>query len=121
MAARASTRRRCDYLVANQGNATWIVAVSDSTTASQIELSTGRAVMSMGGFTGSDNALTLDRLEAYVASGELRFVEIGGRGGGWRAGWLDRVELGARRRARRSASAGPRRRCTTAPRQSTGG
>ena len=70
-----------DDLVANQGGATWLVAVSDSTTASQLELSTGRAVMSTGGFTGSDNALTLDQLKAYVASGELRFIEIGGRGG----------------------------------------
>jgi 4-amino-4-deoxy-L-arabinose transferase-like glycosyltransferase len=70
------------YLEANQGTATWLVAVSDSTTAGQIELSTGRAVMSTGGFTGSDNALSLAQLQAYVASGQLRFIEIGGQGGG---------------------------------------
>jgi 4-amino-4-deoxy-L-arabinose transferase-like glycosyltransferase len=75
-----------DYLVANQGSATWLVAASDSTAAGQVELSTGRAVMSMGGFTGSDNALTLDQLKAYVASGQLRFVEIGGQGGGGQGG-----------------------------------
>ncbi len=66
------------YLEANQGSATWLLAVSDSTTAGQIELSSGRAVMSTGGFSGSDNALALDQLKAYVASGELRFIEIGG-------------------------------------------
>jgi hypothetical protein len=71
-----------DYLVANQGAAKWIVAVSDATSASQIELATGRSVMSMGGFTGSDNALTLERLQALVASGDLRFVSTGGGGGG---------------------------------------
>ena len=71
-----------DYLVANQGTATWIVAVSDATSAGQIELSTGRAVMAMGGFTGSDNALTLEQLQALVSSGDLRFVSIGGRRGG---------------------------------------
>ena len=71
-----------DYLVANQGAANWIVAVSDATSAGQIELSTGRAVMAMGGFTGSDNALTLERLQAAVASGDLRFVSTGGGGGG---------------------------------------
>ncbi len=70
------------YLEANQGSATWLVAVSDSTTAGQIELSTGRAVMSTGGFTGSDNALSLAQLQAYVASGQLRFIEIGARAGG---------------------------------------
>ena len=75
-----------DYLVASQGSATWLVAVSNSTSAGQIELSTGRAVMSMGGFTGSDNALTLAQLKAYVAAGELRFIETGGQGGGGQGG-----------------------------------
>ncbi len=74
-----------DYLVTNQGTATWIVAVSDATSASQIELSTGRAVMSMGGFTGSDNALTLERLRELIASGDLRYVSTGD-GGGVQAG-----------------------------------
>ena len=70
------------YLEANQGGAKWLLAVSDSTTAGQIELSTGRAVMSTGGFTGSDNALSLAQLRAYVASGQLRFIELGGQGAG---------------------------------------
>jgi 4-amino-4-deoxy-L-arabinose transferase-like glycosyltransferase len=75
------------YLVANQGAAKWIVAVSDATTASQIELSTGRSVMSMGGFTGSDNALTVERLQQLIASGDLRFLSTDGRGvGGGQAG-----------------------------------
>lgn len=71
-----------DYLVANQGDATWLVAVSDATTASNLELSTGRGVMSMGGFSGSDDALSLEQLQAYVASGELRFIVAGGSRGG---------------------------------------
>jgi hypothetical protein len=71
-----------DYLVANQGSATWIVAVSGATTAGQIELSTGRAVMAMGGFTGSDNAPTLGQLKSLIASGALRFVVVGGGGPG---------------------------------------
>jgi 4-amino-4-deoxy-L-arabinose transferase-like glycosyltransferase len=78
-----------DYLVANQGDATWLVAVSDATTASTLELSTGRGVMATGGFTGSDDALSLERLQSLVASGELRFIVAGGSGGsggGWSAG-----------------------------------
>ena len=70
-----------DYLVANQGTAKWLVAVSDATSAGQIELSTGRAVMAMGGFTGSDNALTLEQLRAFISAGDLRFVSVGGGGG----------------------------------------
>ena len=43
--------------------------------------------MAMGGFTGSDNAPTLEQLQALVASGDLRFVSVGGGqgGGGGRA------------------------------------
>ncbi len=37
--------------------------------------------MAMGGFSGSDNALTLDRFRALVASGELRFVSTASGGG----------------------------------------
>jgi 4-amino-4-deoxy-L-arabinose transferase-like glycosyltransferase len=74
-----------DYLLANQGSATWLVATSGGEAAGQIELETGRAVMAMGGFTGSDNAPTLEQLQALVSSGELRFVVDGNErfGGGF--------------------------------------
>ena len=46
--------------------------------------------MAMGGFTGSDNAPTLEQLQALVASGELRFVAVGdGRFGGGFGGGRD--------------------------------
>jgi 4-amino-4-deoxy-L-arabinose transferase-like glycosyltransferase len=67
-----------DYLVANRGSARWIVAVNGSGSAGQIELATGLPVMAMGGFTGSDPWPTLEVLQQYVASGELRFVVVGG-------------------------------------------
>jgi 4-amino-4-deoxy-L-arabinose transferase-like glycosyltransferase len=74
-----------EYLLANRGSATWIVAVSDAMSAAQIELQTGAPVMAMGGWSGSDNAITLDQLKADVASGKLRFIILSGQGGG-RAG-----------------------------------
>ena len=70
------------YLVAHQGNATWIVAVSSAQSAASIELQTGLPVMGMGGFTGSDPAPTLAQLQQYIASGKLRYVLVGGGGGG---------------------------------------
>jgi 4-amino-4-deoxy-L-arabinose transferase-like glycosyltransferase len=70
-----------DYLVANQGSAEWVVAVSGGNSASELEIETGRAVMAMGGFTGSDSAPTVEQLQALVASGDLRFVAVGGDGG----------------------------------------
>ncbi len=37
--------------------------------------------MAMGGFSGSDPTPTLAELQAYIKSGELRFVLLGGGGG----------------------------------------
>ncbi|MEA2623951.1 MAG: hypothetical protein QOH61_2861, partial [Chloroflexota bacterium] len=70
------------YLLANQGGATWIVATSSSHGAGSIELASGKPVMAMGGFMGSDPAPTLDQLKALVASGQLRFLLLGGGGRG---------------------------------------
>ena len=70
-----------DYLVANKGNATWIVAVNGAQEAGSIELASGDAVMAMGGFSGSDPTPTLAQLQEYVRTGELRYVLIGGGGG----------------------------------------
>ena len=36
--------------------------------------------MAMGGFSGADAALTVEQLQNYVASGELRFIVSGVRG-----------------------------------------
>ena len=70
------------YLLANRGNATWIVAASSAQEAGSIELASSAPVMAMGGFTGSDPTPTLAQLQAYVASGQLRYVLIGGSGFG---------------------------------------
>ena len=76
-----------DYLVANQGQATWLVAADSANQAAAIQLASGKPVMAMGGFSGSDPAPTLEQLQAYVRSGQLRFViGSGGPGGGGRVG-----------------------------------
>jgi 4-amino-4-deoxy-L-arabinose transferase-like glycosyltransferase len=70
------------YLEHNQGSATWLVAVSSSMEAAPIELSTGKPVIAMGGFSGGDPAMTVAKLQSLVASGQLRYVLVGGNGGG---------------------------------------
>ena len=70
------------YLLANRGTATWVAAVTSSTSAAQLEIAAGAPVMAMGGFTGSDPAPTVAELQAYVSSGQLRYVIVGGQGGG---------------------------------------
>ena len=76
----ATSSTLVDYLVANKGQATWIVAVSGAQEAGSLELASGEPVMAMGGFAGSDPAPTLEQVQEYVRSGKLRYVLIGGAG-----------------------------------------
>ncbi|MEZ7127335.1 ArnT family glycosyltransferase [Nonomuraea sp. AD125B] len=79
------------YLVAHQGTATWLVAVNSAQQASGLILATGKPVIAMGGFTGGDPAMTVDRLRELVSSGRLRYVMTGGgpgRGGGEVSSWV---------------------------------
>jgi len=70
------------YLVANRGSARWIVAVTSADDDGPLELETGLPIMAMGGFKGSDPAPSLAQLQAYIASGQLRYVVVGGGQGG---------------------------------------
>ncbi|HEY7294066.1 MAG TPA: glycosyltransferase family 39 protein [Dehalococcoidia bacterium] len=69
------------YLLANQGSAKYLVAVPSAMAAEQIILDTGKPVMAIGGFTGSDPILTAQSFAALVKQGAVRFVELGGMGG----------------------------------------
>jgi 4-amino-4-deoxy-L-arabinose transferase-like glycosyltransferase len=74
------------YLERNQGSAKWLVAVSNSSSAASIELETGKAVISMFGFTGSDSAMTAAKLQQLVATEALKYVMTGGGMGGGPSG-----------------------------------
>jgi 4-amino-4-deoxy-L-arabinose transferase-like glycosyltransferase len=65
------------YLAVHHGSETWLVAVSSSSEAAPIQLATGLPVMAVGGFSGGDAALTVDQLQAYVESGQLRYILLG--------------------------------------------
>ncbi len=56
--------------------------MSSSQSAAQLILSSGQPVISMWGWSGSDNAMTLTRLKELVRTGELRYVQVGGGGTG---------------------------------------
>jgi 4-amino-4-deoxy-L-arabinose transferase-like glycosyltransferase len=73
-----------DYLVKNQGSAKYLVAATGSQTTAPIILSTGKAVVTIGGFSGSDAAPTVSQLAQMVKNGELKYVLVssGGNGGG---------------------------------------
>ncbi|WP_406196590.1 glycosyltransferase family 39 protein [Streptomyces europaeiscabiei] len=70
------------YLKKNQDGAKWLLAVSSSQSASQLILSSGEPVISMWGWSGSDQAMTLAKLRELVKNGELHYIQLGGGMGG---------------------------------------
>jgi hypothetical protein len=59
----------------------WVVATGSSQSAAPIQLATGEPGMALGGFTGSDRAMTLARFERLVAAGKIHYY-LGDSGGG---------------------------------------
>jgi 4-amino-4-deoxy-L-arabinose transferase-like glycosyltransferase len=60
----------------------WAAAVEGSQSAASLELASGdKAVMAMGGFSGSDPAPTLAEFQAWVKAGDITYYLAGGQGG----------------------------------------
>jgi len=78
----ATVSSALDKLV-NATTTKWAAATVGSQTAAALELSTGKSVIAIGGFTGRDNAPTLAQFEKWVAEGKIRyFIAGGGMAGG---------------------------------------
>ena len=73
------------YLKQHQDGATWLVAVSSANQSATIQLASGQPVMAIGGFSGTDPAISLTRFKSLVASGKLRYFDVTSGGFG-RAG-----------------------------------
>ncbi|AUI72785.1 ArnT family glycosyltransferase [Companilactobacillus alimentarius] len=70
------------YLEKHQGNAEYLFATDDSSTAAPYIIATGKAVMAMGGFNGTDKAITLKQFKKLVKEGKLKYYYSGGKTGG---------------------------------------
>ena len=72
------------YLEAHNSGEKFLFATSNSGTAEAYIIQSGKAVMAMGGFAGSDPILTVDKLKQMVAAKEVKYFLIsgGGFGGG---------------------------------------
>lgn len=62
-----------DFWVTNWHDEEFLVATVNARTAAPIIMATGEPVMALGGFTGSDPILTVDKLAEMVESGTVRF------------------------------------------------
>lgn len=65
------------YLEKNNTGEKYLFAVSSATSAQSYIIKTSKAVMAMGGFSGSDPILTVNKLEELVKNGEVKYFLIG--------------------------------------------
>jgi 4-amino-4-deoxy-L-arabinose transferase-like glycosyltransferase len=70
------------YLLKHQDGSKWIVAVNSANTSAAIQISTGQPVMAIGGFNGSDNAISLANFKKLVVEGKVRYYAISSGGMG---------------------------------------
>jgi 4-amino-4-deoxy-L-arabinose transferase-like glycosyltransferase len=63
----------------------WAAAQTAAMQSATLALDSGRPVIAIGGFSGSDPAPTLQQFEQYVAAGDVHYYvsSAGGRGGGF--------------------------------------
>ncbi|MEV6515736.1 glycosyltransferase family 39 protein [Micromonospora chalcea] len=80
--AREPSAEMTALLTADADDYTWVAATIGSNNASGYQLATGRPVMPIGGFNGSDPSPTLTEFQRYVADGRIHYF-LGG--GGFRA------------------------------------
>ncbi|MFI9456829.1 glycosyltransferase family 39 protein [Amycolatopsis sp. NPDC052450] len=59
----------------------WAAAAPSSQSAASLELASGKSVIGIGGWSGSDPAPTLAEFQQYVANGDITYYVEGGRGG----------------------------------------
>lgn len=83
-----------DFLLNNKtAKQKYLLVVSNSNSASDIIIKTGEAVMSLGGFMGNIQPITLDEFKQLVKNGEVRYVMAGGGMGMGRGGSSSNSEI----------------------------
>jgi len=71
-----NTLQLAEYLTSHSNGETWLVAVPSSHEAASLILETGRPVMSLGGFSGSDTILSTGSLTTLLKAGKVRYFSI---------------------------------------------
>lgn len=77
-----SNSKLVSFLEKNAANEKYQLVVSSSQSADSLIINNGLRVMALGGFSGSDNTITLAKFKELVKKGEVRYVLTGGMGGG---------------------------------------
>ncbi|WP_407936514.1 ArnT family glycosyltransferase [Lentzea tibetensis] len=70
-----------------QTDTEWAAATTGAQSAASLQLSSGRPVIAIGGWNGSDPAPTLEQFQRYVSDGKVRYF-VSGRDNGDIAEWV---------------------------------
>ena len=65
-----------DFLLSHADNSTYLVAVPDSLTASALIIPTGKPVMAIGGYFGTDQILSVNQIPGLVQNNTVRYFLI---------------------------------------------
>lgn len=78
----SSNSKLVSFLKKNITTEKYALVVSSSQSADTLIINNSLSVMTLGGFSGSDNTITLSKFKEMVKNGEIRYVLTGGMGGG---------------------------------------
>ncbi|GGN66952.1 hypothetical protein GCM10011579_038890 [Streptomyces albiflavescens] len=79
-------------LAKNADKYTWAAAAIGSQNSASYQLATGKPVMAIGGFNGTDPSPTLAQFKKYVEDGKIHyFISGGGMGGGGNSGTSSQI------------------------------
>lgn len=72
----SANTKMISYLEKHNGNATYLFATMDSNTAAPYIIKTGKAVMTIGGYNGTDNAISLKKFKQLVKAGKVKYFYL---------------------------------------------
>lgn len=88
----SSNTKLVSFLKKNITNEKYALVVSSSQSADTLIINNSLSVMTLGGFSGSDNTITLDKFKEMIKNGEIRYILTGGMGGGSNSSIMQWVE-----------------------------
>ena len=84
--ATGSTLALEQYLVAHYQPGSFLVVAQRANDVADFIVDTGLPAVAYGGFLGSDNAVSLEQLQQWVAQGKVTYFLLSGQGGGFGGG-----------------------------------
>ncbi|MCL2320648.1 MAG: glycosyltransferase family 39 protein [Oscillospiraceae bacterium] len=76
-----SSNTLIEFIKNNPSDNKFLIATINAGTSESIILNTDARVMTIGGFSGSDNTITLEAFQEMVKEGQIKYFLAGGRGG----------------------------------------